>query len=95
MFVIEVKTKGGSKYLIYRRYRQFYALQNKLEERYGPEGRTGPFPCSLPALPGSAGPSRRRHSRAPAQDTTASLGSPSSLADAVQSSCFRLSDSVH
>ncbi|XP_016078897.1 PREDICTED: neutrophil cytosol factor 4 [Miniopterus natalensis] len=51
VFVIEVKTKGGSKYLIYRRYRQFYALQSKLEERYGPEGRTGPFPCSLPALP--------------------------------------------
>lgn len=51
VFVIEVKTKGGSKYLIYRRYRQFYALQSKLEERYAPEGRAGPFACSLPALP--------------------------------------------
>ncbi|KAM5288723.1 neutrophil cytosol factor 4 [Ctenodactylus gundi] len=51
VFVIEVKTKGGSKYLIYRRYRQFYALQSKLEERYGPESRTSPSACSLPVLP--------------------------------------------
>lgn len=51
MFVIEVKTKGGSKYLIYRRYRQFYALQSKLEERFGPENKTSPFTCSLPTLP--------------------------------------------
>ncbi|GAB5574210.1 neutrophil cytosol factor 4 isoform X1 [Prionailurus iriomotensis] len=51
VFVIEVKTKGGSKYLIYRRYRQFYALQSKLEERFGPENKTSPFTCSLPTLP--------------------------------------------
>uniref|UniRef100_A0A452QJH2 Neutrophil cytosol factor 4 n=1 Tax=Ursus americanus TaxID=9643 RepID=A0A452QJH2_URSAM len=51
VFVIEVKTKGGSKYLIYRRYRQFYALQAKLEERFGPENKTSPFTCSLPTLP--------------------------------------------
>lgn len=52
VFVIEVKTKGGSKYLIYRRYRQFYALQSKLEERFGPESKSSPFTCSLPTLPG-------------------------------------------
>ncbi|ELW52380.1 Cytokine receptor common subunit beta [Tupaia chinensis] len=51
VFVIEVKTKGGSKYLIYRRYRQFYALQTKLEERFGPESKNSPFTCSLPTLP--------------------------------------------
>ncbi|XP_054430405.1 neutrophil cytosol factor 4 [Pteronotus mesoamericanus] len=51
VFVIEVKTKGGSKYLIYRRYRQFYALQSKLEERYGPESKSSPLTCSLPTLP--------------------------------------------
>ncbi|XP_036157058.1 neutrophil cytosol factor 4 [Myotis myotis] len=51
VFVIEVKTKGGSKYLIYRRYRQFHALQSKLEERYGPESKTSPLTCNLPALP--------------------------------------------
>ncbi|XP_048657891.1 neutrophil cytosol factor 4 isoform X5 [Marmota marmota marmota] len=51
VFVIEVKTKGGSKYLIYRRYRQFYALQSKLEERFGPESKTSRFTCSLPTLP--------------------------------------------
>uniref|UniRef100_A0A8C8ZWW6 Neutrophil cytosol factor 4 n=1 Tax=Prolemur simus TaxID=1328070 RepID=A0A8C8ZWW6_PROSS len=50
VFVIEVKTKGGSKYLIYRRYRQFYALQSKLEERFGPESKS-PLACSLPVLP--------------------------------------------
>uniref|UniRef100_A0A8D0VD64 Neutrophil cytosol factor 4 n=1 Tax=Sus scrofa TaxID=9823 RepID=A0A8D0VD64_PIG len=51
VFVIEVKTKGGCKYLIYRRYRQFYALQSKLEERFGPESKTSPFTCVLPTLP--------------------------------------------
>ncbi|XP_045690853.1 neutrophil cytosol factor 4 [Phyllostomus hastatus] len=51
VFVIEVKTKGGSKYLIYRRYREFYALQSKLEERYGPDSKTSPLTCSLPVLP--------------------------------------------
>lgn len=47
-----MKTKGGSKYLIYRRYRQFYALQSKLEERFGPENKTSRFTCTLPTLPG-------------------------------------------
>ena len=47
-----MKTKGGSKYLIYRRYRQFYALQSKLEERYGPDSKSSPLTCSLPTLPG-------------------------------------------
>ncbi|MBW02940.1 Neutrophil cytosol factor 4, partial [Eschrichtius robustus] len=51
VFVIEVKTKGGSKYLIYRRYRQFYALQSKLEERFGPESKASPYTCVLPTLP--------------------------------------------
>ncbi|KAF5919808.1 hypothetical protein HPG69_009797, partial [Diceros bicornis minor] len=51
VFVIEVKTKGGSKYLIYRRYRQFYALQSKLEERFGPENKSSSVTCSLPTLP--------------------------------------------
>ncbi|XP_022455619.1 neutrophil cytosol factor 4 isoform X1 [Delphinapterus leucas] len=51
VFVIEVKTKGGSKYLIYRRYRQFYALQSKLEERFGPENKASPYTCILPTLP--------------------------------------------
>ncbi|XP_001500578.1 neutrophil cytosol factor 4 [Equus caballus] len=51
VFVIEVKTKGGSKYLIYRRYRQFHALQSKLEERFGPENKSNAFTCSLPTLP--------------------------------------------
>lgn len=51
VFVIEVKTKGGSKYLIYRRYRQFHALQSKLEERYGPESKASPLTCNLPSLP--------------------------------------------
>ncbi|XP_004675746.1 PREDICTED: neutrophil cytosol factor 4 isoform X2 [Condylura cristata] len=51
VFVIEVKTKGGTKYLIYRRYRQFYALHSKLEERFGPENKLNPFSCTLPTLP--------------------------------------------
>ncbi|KAF6120575.1 neutrophil cytosolic factor 4 [Phyllostomus discolor] len=51
VFVIEVKTKGGSKYLIYRRYREFYALQSKLEERYGLDSKSSPLTCSLPTLP--------------------------------------------
>ncbi|XP_011893507.1 PREDICTED: neutrophil cytosol factor 4 isoform X1 [Cercocebus atys] len=51
VFVIEVKTKGGSKYLIYRRYRQFYALQSKLEERFGPDSKSSTLACTLPTLP--------------------------------------------
>uniref|UniRef100_A0A8C9WSY5 Neutrophil cytosolic factor 4 n=1 Tax=Sander lucioperca TaxID=283035 RepID=A0A8C9WSY5_SANLU len=54
MFVIEVKTKGGSKYLIYRRYREFFNLHQVLEFRYSPENpdKRGPNTCILPSLPG-------------------------------------------
>ncbi|NXL68326.1 NCF4 factor, partial [Chordeiles acutipennis] len=52
MFVIEVKLKGGGRHLIFRRYRQFYALHTKLEERYGSESKNSPFTCTLPILPG-------------------------------------------
>ncbi|XP_051979488.1 neutrophil cytosol factor 4-like isoform X1 [Xyrauchen texanus] len=52
MFVIEVKTKGGSKYLIYRRYRQFFALHQSLELKYCPESQKGYYTCQLPTLPG-------------------------------------------
>ncbi|CAG5928791.1 neutrophil cytosol factor 4 [Menidia menidia] len=53
-FVVEVKTKGGSKYLIYRRYREFFNLHQVLEARYAPEDpdRPGPNTCTLPSLPG-------------------------------------------
>ncbi|XP_015717808.1 neutrophil cytosol factor 4 [Coturnix japonica] len=52
MFVIEVKIKSGGRYLIFRRYREFYALHTKLEERYGGESKNSPFTCTLPVLPG-------------------------------------------
>ncbi|OXB77476.1 UNVERIFIED_CONTAM: hypothetical protein H355_015768 [Colinus virginianus] len=52
MFVIEVKIKSGGRYLIFRRYREFYALHTKLEERYGGESKNSPFTCVLPVLPG-------------------------------------------
>lgn len=53
-FVIEVKTKGGSKYLIYRRYREFFNLHQILESKYSPENpeKPGPNTCVLPSLPG-------------------------------------------
>ncbi|XP_034543532.1 neutrophil cytosol factor 4 [Notolabrus celidotus] len=53
-FVIEVKTKGGSKYLIYRRYREFFNLHQILEFKYSPEDpdKPGPNTCILPSLPG-------------------------------------------
>lgn len=53
-FVIEVKTKGGSKYFIYRRYREFFNLHQILESKYSSEipDRTGPNTCVLPSLPG-------------------------------------------
>uniref|UniRef100_A0A667WS31 Neutrophil cytosol factor 4 n=1 Tax=Myripristis murdjan TaxID=586833 RepID=A0A667WS31_9TELE len=53
-FVIEVKTKGGSKYLIYRRYREFFSLNQNLESKYAPEDPDKPSPntCILPPLPG-------------------------------------------
>ncbi|XP_062404457.1 neutrophil cytosol factor 4 [Sardina pilchardus] len=47
-FVIEVKTKGGSKYLIYRRYRQFFTLHQSMELKLG--AQSGSF--TLPILPG-------------------------------------------
>lgn len=52
VFVIEVKTKGGGRYMIFRRYRQFYNLHGKLEERYGAENKNRRFTCTLPVLPG-------------------------------------------
>uniref|UniRef100_A0A8C2HCJ4 Neutrophil cytosolic factor 4 n=1 Tax=Cyprinus carpio TaxID=7962 RepID=A0A8C2HCJ4_CYPCA len=51
-FVIEVKTKGNSKYLIYRRYRQFFALHQNLELKYSAEAQLGYYTCQLPTLPG-------------------------------------------
>ncbi|XP_043971494.1 neutrophil cytosol factor 4 isoform X2 [Gambusia affinis] len=53
-FVVEVKTKGGSKYLIYRRYREFFSLHQTLESKYSPDDpdRPGPNACVLPPLPG-------------------------------------------
>uniref|UniRef100_A0A9J8AH70 Neutrophil cytosolic factor 4 n=1 Tax=Cyprinus carpio carpio TaxID=630221 RepID=A0A9J8AH70_CYPCA len=51
-FVIEVKTKGNSKYLIYRRYRQFFALHQSLELKYSAETQPGYYTCQLPNLPG-------------------------------------------
>lgn len=51
-FVIEVKTKGNSKYLIYRRYRQFFALHESLQLKYSPEAQSGYYTCQLPILPG-------------------------------------------
>lgn len=52
MFVIEVKTKGNSKYLIYRRYRQFFALHQSLELKYSSDAQTGYYTSQLPVLPG-------------------------------------------
>ncbi|XP_062990656.1 neutrophil cytosol factor 4 [Elgaria multicarinata webbii] len=52
VFVIEVKTKGGGRYMIFRRYSQFYNLHTKLEENYGPENKNSRFTCTLPVLPG-------------------------------------------
>lgn len=53
-FVIEVKIKGGSKYFIYRRYREFFNLHQLLESKYSPENpeKAGPNTCVLPTLPG-------------------------------------------
>ncbi|KAJ3615168.1 hypothetical protein NHX12_018736 [Muraenolepis orangiensis] len=49
----EVKTKGGSKYLIYRRYRQFLTLHQVLEAKYSNDDPiTSPNTCTLPPLPG-------------------------------------------
>ncbi|XP_041837728.1 neutrophil cytosol factor 4 [Melanotaenia boesemani] len=53
-FVVEVKTKGEAKYLIYRRYREFFNLHQVLEAKYSPEDleKPGPNTCILPSLPG-------------------------------------------
>uniref|UniRef100_A0A671TD46 Neutrophil cytosol factor 4-like n=1 Tax=Sinocyclocheilus anshuiensis TaxID=1608454 RepID=A0A671TD46_9TELE len=51
-FVIEVKAKGNSKYLIYRRYRQFFTLHQSLELKYSAEAQPGYYTCQLPTLPG-------------------------------------------
>ncbi|XP_030637379.1 neutrophil cytosol factor 4 [Chanos chanos] len=52
-FVIEVKTKGNSKYLIYRRYREFFSLHQSLELKFSPEAQPGSaYTCKLPSLPG-------------------------------------------
>ncbi|KAI7791487.1 neutrophil cytosol factor 4 [Triplophysa rosa] len=51
-FVIEVKTKGNRKYLIYRRYRQFFTLHESLQLKYSPEAQSGYYTCKLPILPG-------------------------------------------
>uniref|UniRef100_A0A8C5D9V1 Neutrophil cytosol factor 4 n=1 Tax=Gouania willdenowi TaxID=441366 RepID=A0A8C5D9V1_GOUWI len=53
-FVIEVKTKGGSKYLIYRRYREFFNLHQVLEAKYSPDNpeKLVSNTCRLPTLPG-------------------------------------------
>ncbi|XP_031419731.1 neutrophil cytosol factor 4 [Clupea harengus] len=47
-FVISVKTKGGSKYLIYRRYSQFFSLHQRMELKLGAQT----YSCTLPPLPG-------------------------------------------
>ncbi|CAL8328408.1 unnamed protein product [Merluccius merluccius] len=52
MFVMEVKTKGGSKYLIYRRYSQFLNLHQDLESKYSSETQTSLNTCTLPPMPG-------------------------------------------
>ncbi|XP_023854407.2 LOW QUALITY PROTEIN: neutrophil cytosol factor 4 [Salvelinus sp. IW2-2015] len=53
-FVMEVRTRGGSKYLVYRRYSQFFNLHSELELKYSPGDQDipGPNTCRLPTLPG-------------------------------------------
>lgn len=53
VFVIEVKTKGNSKYLIYRRYREFFSLHQDLTLKFSPADTSIPEPntCTLPSLP--------------------------------------------
>ena len=81
-----MKTKGGSKYLIYRRYRQFYALQSKLEERFGRESKTSPSTCILPTLPG------RQRLAAPVR--ACQLASPPSSVGTVRWFCFSINRSI-
>lgn len=49
IFLIEVKTKGAGKYLICRRYQEFFNLHQALELLYSPQD---PNACTLPSLPG-------------------------------------------
>uniref|UniRef100_A0A3P8WYH5 Neutrophil cytosolic factor 4 n=1 Tax=Cynoglossus semilaevis TaxID=244447 RepID=A0A3P8WYH5_CYNSE len=53
-FVIEVKTRGSSKYFIYRRYREFFDLHQILQLKYSPEEQVKPGPSinTLPTPPG-------------------------------------------
>ncbi|KAJ8406697.1 hypothetical protein AAFF_G00296130 [Aldrovandia affinis] len=53
-FVIEVKTKGGSKHLIYRRYHDFFTLHQSLEQKFSSESEAGlgGYSFTLPTLPG-------------------------------------------
>ncbi|XP_072348293.1 neutrophil cytosol factor 4 isoform X2 [Scyliorhinus torazame] len=52
VFTIQVKQKGGGKYFIFRRYRQFYNLQVKLQEKFTPENHKNTYTCDVPPLPG-------------------------------------------
>ncbi|XP_067875674.1 neutrophil cytosol factor 4 isoform X1 [Heterodontus francisci] len=52
VFTIQVKQKGGARYFIFRRYRQFYRLQAKLLEKFSPDSHKNPNTCNLPMLPG-------------------------------------------
>ncbi|XP_056264626.1 neutrophil cytosol factor 4 [Pseudoliparis swirei] len=55
VFVLEVKTKGGSKYFVYRRYREFFTQHQELEARYSRYSSSSPEDpdtCVLPPLPG-------------------------------------------
>ncbi|XP_060705113.1 neutrophil cytosol factor 4 [Hemiscyllium ocellatum] len=49
VYTIQVKQKGGGKYFIFRRYKQFHTLQAKLQERFSLDN--SPI-CDLPPLPG-------------------------------------------
>ncbi|XP_078387752.1 neutrophil cytosol factor 4 [Cetorhinus maximus] len=52
VFTIQVKQKGGGRYFIFRRYRQFHNLQVKLQEKFSPENYKNSYTCDLPTLPG-------------------------------------------
>ncbi|XP_059810179.1 neutrophil cytosol factor 4 isoform X3 [Hypanus sabinus] len=52
LFVIQVKMKGGGRYFIFRRYRQFHNLQSKLKMKFSPENNKSYNTCVLPELPG-------------------------------------------
>ncbi|XP_051899072.1 neutrophil cytosol factor 4 [Pristis pectinata] len=52
LFVIQVKMKGGGRYFIFRRYRQFHSLQMKLKGKFDPENNKSFNICVLPELPG-------------------------------------------